>query len=231
MNRNLKLICAFSLVILTAGPAMAVPVLFDWNFYVDGTTYEYLAGDSMPTTGSLNGNGLGSLSWSTSDIGDHTFIAMFDFEIDEELNGFYNEYGLASGALLTGQSWEIDEPGFVFGDIYDNLIGGALDNSNGVPAGAEDDVSFAMGWDFSLASDQTATIFLNLGLAAPSEGFYLEHRDPDSDQSIFLYSSLSIEGGGTVPVSEPATLLLLGAGLAGLCASGRKWRGLRKPRF
>ena len=37
------------------------------------------------------------------------------------------------------------EPGFLFGDIYTNVINGTLDNTNGVPSALPDDVSFALG--------------------------------------------------------------------------------------
>jgi hypothetical protein len=189
--------------------------LYDWAYYADGTTYENFLGDSMPTTGSLDSDGLGTLSWTTSTPGNHTFIAFFDHEIDEATNTFFNEYGAATGSPANGQSWEIDEPGYLFGDIYDNVLAGSLDNSNGVPITAPDDVSMALGWDFSLNPGFVATIQLLLSDKAPNSGFYLSQTDPDSSVTIYYSSSLNV-----APVPIPGAVLLLGSGLLGLSAVG-----------
>jgi hypothetical protein len=194
--------------------------LYDWAFYIDGTTYEYSNGDVMPTTGALT-NGLGTLTWSTSAAGSHNFIAFFDHEIDEAINTFFNEYGDTSGSPSAGQSWEIDEPGYVFGDIYNNVLSGSLDNFNGVPLSAPDDVSMALGWDFSLNSGESALISFYLLEAIDYAPFYLIHTDPDSQYSIYFASTLEIRGDGQ-PVPEPSTLLMVGSGLAIVVSFGRK---------
>jgi hypothetical protein len=89
-----------------------------------------------------------------------------------------------------------------------------------VPAGLEDDVSLAMGWDFSLAIDETAVISLLLSDTDNGGGFYLTHSDPDSGSEFYLSSSLSIRGGGVVP--EPSIFLLFGIGLVGMAVVNRR---------
>ena len=208
---------------------------YDWAFNVNGDVHEY--GDTLPTSFDDNAfnwtTGLGTLTWSTNEVRSHSFIAFFDHEIDETTNSYFNEYGEAVNMPEVTQSWEIDEPGYVFGDIYEHVTGwnGAtytgtigLDNDNAVSSDSEDDVSMAMGWDFDLAANKTATIDLFLSATAPTSGFYLSHTDLDSNYSIYFSSILEIDGG--VPpaqvIPEPATMILLGTGLAGLFGIRRK---------
>lgn len=188
--------------------------LFDWGFNIDSAVSIGYDGDPVPN--SINSadfdfnTGLGTLSISINDTGAHSFHAFFDHEIDEGTNGFYNEIGSTLGNVVTGQSWEIDEPGFISGDIFDNFNSGSLDNSIGVTV--VDDVSMSLGWDFALEIGEIATISLLLSETDIDSGFRLQHNDPDSQASVFFSSTLNIEDNQqTIP--EPSGIWLIGSGL------------------
>lgn len=164
--------------------------------------------------------GLGTIAitYSPGTVGSYFFRAFFDHEIDEFDNTFYNEYGSVTGAPSAGLSWEIDEPGYVFGDIYTNFTAGTLDNSNAVPASAPDDVSMALGWTFAGGPGDTAVFNFVISDTAPASGFYLQQTDPDSSKDIYFSSSATFSTPTTVP--EPGSVILLltmGASLA-LCS-------------
>ena len=147
--------------------------------------------------------------------GNHTGILFVDLEIDEVANTFFNEYGDTNGTPGASQTWEIDEPGYVFGDIYDNFVLGTLDNSNAIPSGLPDDVSMALGYEnFSLAAGETASISFLISETAPLSGFYLSQIDPDSDAAVYFSSSFRIGGGQEPVIPEPGTLVLMLTGLA-----------------
>jgi hypothetical protein len=213
-----------------SGAAGAVEVeLADWGLNVDGTTYcdlgpcDFAGGGTLP--GSLDASGFdfstgfGSLVVTIGGAGAHSVDFFFDHDIDAAFNTFFNELGSVTGAPGAGQSWEIDEPGFLFGDIFDNFLAGALDDSNALLSA--EDVSMALGWDFVLAADEIATLQFLISDVMPASGFFLAQFDPDSDYTLYLSSTLRIEGGGP-GVPEPGTLLLIGIGALGLAAARRR---------
>jgi len=206
-----------------APAASAGPILFEGNFNQDGTVDALgLAPANWNLAAFDIGTGLGTITASITGAGDHNILVFLDLEIDEDINTFFNEFGAVGGpAPGPGFWWEIDEPGYVFGDIYDNFVAGALDGLNGVTAGSPDDVSFALGRAFTLAADETATLNFRTSPEAPIGVPYLIHTDPDSDLSVYFSSDLTIHGGGEPVIPEPGTLTLLGLGLA---AAARRLR-------
>lgn len=207
--------------------AKAAIVLFDYGFNIDGVVSVPTLGDAVPAAADISGFddliGLGTIEVTITGTGAHSFDVFFDHEIDETTNSNFNEVGSSSGLAAAGQSWEIDEPGFIDGDIFLNFENSALDNDIGVSVFGDttfpDDVSMALGWDFNLALGETATILMALGTVTPAD-FYLQHSDPDSNKSIFLSSTLDISP-SIPPIPVPAAIWLFGAGLIGLIGMSR----------
>ena len=149
-------------------------------------------------------------------------LAFLDADIDLTTNGYANEFGTfislalppgAAAGAIAPTSWEIDEPGYVFGDIYHNLYAGALDNTNSVPSTAPDDVSMALGFSVGpmLPGDSsTITVYVS---AANIGG--LEQTDPASPLSIYYNGIIEPPPPATaVPAVNAFTLVLLGLLLA-----------------
>lgn len=147
-----------------------------------------------------------------------TFLSFVDFEIDETVNTFFNEYAEAGGSLPPGSGFEVDEPGFSFGDIFGNLRAGVLDGTNPLPTGSPDDVSMALSFALGpLNPGQSALVQILLSEDGDRLGsFALTQRDADpaSSGTVITFS------GAIVP--EPGTGLLVAAGLAGLASRARR---------
>jgi hypothetical protein len=121
------------------------------------------------------------------------FVWFLDADIDRDDNGPSNEYGdlisnfLPIGApvgAVTFTQWEIDEPGFVFGDIYDHALDGALDNLNGVPSAFPDDVSFAL--LFALGDILPGQSITLTGVVNLTDAAGLGQFDPGSDSQFYF---------------------------------------------
>lgn len=148
-----------------------------------------------------------------------TFVSLVDAEIDETLNTFFNEYAETSGALAANQSYEIDEPGFAFGDVFDNARAASLDGTNAVPQASPDDVSMALAFAIpALAPGEVARFELMLSEDGDAlGGFAIRQRDADARSSTVI----TFSGQGAV-VPEPGTALLFAAGLGCLAARLRR---------
>jgi hypothetical protein len=225
MKRFTTVLCAILLFACAVPIASAVEIsLFEGYVKVDGLTTD-LVNDLSFNIGTI------TVSFPLGSAGSHFVGVYVDYEIDELINTFYNEYGAVTVASPPdGLSWEIDEPGFVYGDIDDNFMAAppTLDNMNGVPMDAPDDVAMALGWDFLLGADETATIVFHLTTKQPAPGsFYLAQIDPDSQATLYMYTEFNPSGGpGVIP--EPGTWVLLLTGLT-LTGAISIRRGRRAP--
>jgi hypothetical protein len=206
--------------LITAFQASAAAVtLAEYAFNIDGV--------APAAPGGLGGSfdystGLGTITLSVTGAGNHYVGLFLDHDIDDQINTFFNEYGDVTNSPDARLSWEIDEPGWVFGDIYTHFVASALDGSNGVPSTGPDDVSLALAWSFNLGAGDTAYISFAASQTAPGGGFYLTQTDPNSQSSVYLASGLRIANGGT-QVPEPASMALVAVGLMAA------WQARRKP--
>lgn len=223
MKNKKIMFCALVTCLVASGNSSAVPIVADYGININGDNVllsDGIAFQSVVDVSGINGDGLGTISIAINTAGTYAIDAFFDYEFDSFANSFFNESGSANGAPIGGQSWEIDEPGFVFGDIFTNWINNDLDNTNTVPAGLEDDVSVALGWDFMLGANELAEIVFSVSSNAPISGFFLAHIDEDADDAAYFSSTLNIRQIPPItnPIPEPTTVGMLLLGLSGLFA-------------
>lgn len=210
----------------------------DLNGFAFGTSAQ-LSMDTLPA--GLNYNFTSALSADATDLmlrytfvnntgsflSNIRFLVFLDAEIDEPTNTYFNEYGEVLGITGAGaadadaDTWEIDEPGLVFGDIFNHLLNGILDDTNALPSGSPDDVSLTLGFDLgNLAPWATTMVNVHVSEDGDTIGsLALVQRDSDPGSVTVITVSGQSVVAATVP--EPATGLLFGGGLMALLALNR----------
>ncbi len=190
-------------------------------------------------TNSLNSANLGAVSIAYTNntgatLANVRIVAFADLDIDRPINGFANEYGTrisldpppgAPVGVIAANAYEIDEPGFLFGDIRAHAAAGALDNFNAIPDSAPDEVSFAFQFPIGEMTDgQLASV--QLQLASTNIGG-LSQTDPASNSTVFFNGfavRAALGSSGTPPpttppgpatpqIPAPSSLVLLALGL------------------
>ncbi len=157
-----------------------------------------------------------------SDLTDFVFLSFVDADIDAASNTFYNEFATTSGTLHQGQNFEVDEPGYQFGNIFNNLRRGDLDGTNAVLEGSPEDVGMALSFGLPVFElGDTFGIEIMLSEDGDSLGTFLISQGDIDPASI---TRIAYSGAATQPMPEPSSLVLFGAG--GLVVS----RALRKRR-
>lgn len=210
---------------IAAGSAIAGPIqIEDTQFYVHDSSGLVVQQDASAGSyfSNLNADNEGTFGWSFTNTTAGTLynVLLFGFldaDIDRDTNTFFNEYGQfidlslppsAIAGSIAASSWQIDEPGFVFGTILNDLLAGSLTNTNNVTSSFPDDVSLALGFAIgNLTPGQTAKLTLQI---SPSPIGGLRQIDPDSDTG-FYFNGYATLLDSEVP--EPATWLFCACGL------------------
>jgi hypothetical protein len=238
-------------LLIAATPAFS-DELQDWEFNVNGTDYYPAAGDTFASVPGLSSGGFNSttglgtftLTFDPGVAGSYSIGAWF---FDPVAVPFYNEYGAANGSAASGESWQIDVPDYDSdsnhtGDIISNLEAGTLNNTNEIPGTSDnylsecptgvqtasscnDAVSMALGFNFTLTSDQEEVITLSLSATNPG-GFTLEDIHPvdgnNSSAAEVFYSGSAVTQASCVgpncgpppPIPEPASWSLVATAIA-----------------
>jgi len=222
-------------------PAFSAQIgLAQQDFFVaDSTGVIAVSDNTDPTyTSTLSAANLGTFGWAftntgTTTLSNVTLFVFLDADIDRPINGATNEYGqvisqaLPPGSAANAINWstfQIDEPGFVSGTIFNNLLAGFLDNTNHVPPGTTNDVSLALGFTVgTILPGQQSSVVVTMNTSNIGG---LSQTDPDSNFTFYMngYATAPAFGpnGSGNPTPEPSTATLAAIPLLALCLYKRK---------
>lgn len=214
--------------------------LFFWAFNDNGFISDSYYYDPLP--GNINFSsfsdvtGLGTITVELTS--GNYFVALFDHEINQYDDTFFNEHGEAVGTLPAGMDWEIDEPelstGSYLGDIYTNFSNYDLYGLDeqvfydwfSDSSVDEEDAAMALAFDYSLATDYMAVITLHLSetlpAGVPAPDFYLHQYQlaiagVQEAGDVYFWGSLEYRPIEDGEIPEPSTIILVLSGL-GLAA-------------
>lgn len=168
---------------------------------------------------SLDGQGLGTITYTFSTPGTHYLAGFFDFQVTDVtgFNGLDDEWGFGQIGL-TGTSATVDDPwnGGIYSAFlaYNSNPANAFDNASHLNDPLRGDVALAIGYTFALAAgDPAKEVTFTTSTTAPGGGTFLYLVDPKSSTTVYVSIA---EGGGAppAPIPEPGTLTLVGLGLA-----------------
>jgi len=231
----------FVLLLATIGTAEAAMIAISDSsafIHANGGLVTQFTQSSPTYFTTLDGANLGTFGWSYTNgtgasLTNVRVSGFLDADIDRDLNTFFNEYGLflslglpsdAPAGAIAATSWQIDEPGFVFGTILADLAADSLRNENFVSSATPDDASLALGFLIgSLAPGRTVTLTLRI---SPTNIGGLQQFDPDSDSGFYLNGFATLSPLGETPspsdVPEPSTFGLVACAVSALLFSTRK---------
>jgi len=181
--------------------------------YADGGYRQILTNASQGFTSNFDASGYGSFGWQFTNTTGATLrnvklVVFLDADLDRDTTTFFNEYGALVNLSLLSQAapgdiapsgWEIDEPGFLFGDFARHQSNGAFDNANSVPANAPDDVALAL--SFQIGSLTPNSPIKSFFFISASNIGGLSQTDNDANTKIYFNGYVNLNNPPTITAS------------------------------